>query len=130
MANNDRETSKLLYAYAYNRENDVYTVRGIIDWEVSYVPREITRVPKGLLNQITAEFARESNLEESELNPTVSLADDGSGAVVDFYDRVFSTDQVKTIMESGFVSKPQEPKKAFTKKIGSIFQKKNNLTSK
>ena len=112
-----------LYAYAYNKLNDVYTVRGISDEVCSFEPRSIYRIPTGLLEKMKSEYTVNSNNFSKSLNEQISFEQGGFRAIVDYHGRSFDSEQIRAIFNNKFVNVPYSS----TNEIGKIIsQHKKN----
>ena len=101
-----KKYESLLFAYAYNKLNDVYTIRGIESNEMSLDPKKIRYIPEGLINEIRSEYERIKGVKMEELIPTESFSKNSFYAVVDFHGRTFKPEQVTEIMNGKFVNVP------------------------
>jgi len=96
----EKSTSNL-YAYGYNELNNVYTVRGVSCDEISYEPVRLTHIPDGLLEKLKQEeFERTGNIIKIiDKNKMIFFSKNNFYAVVDFNNRIFTSDQVEAIFD-------------------------------
>lgn len=97
-----------LYAYAYNKLNDVYTVRGLDSGEISLEPRTIEHIPDGLMEKMADEYAFVSGYKLGNVAPRTSFSTGRFYAVVDFHNREFTPEQVSEILDGRFVNVPYQ----------------------
>ena len=119
-----------LYLYAYNKLNDVYTIRGVDTDGTVFESRVIEHIPSDLICQIRDEYARISGFKVESVEPTASFSSRGSNAVIDFHGRKYTPAQVEEIMNSLFVDLPHvnELKKGtgFVKRLRNIISNKDD----
>lgn len=101
-----RYTKRLLYAYAYNKLNDVYTIRGVEADEMTLEPRSMSHIPVNLIASMRNEYSVITGLEVSNIKPTLSFSNGNFYAIIDFHAREFTPEQVEEIISGRFVNVP------------------------
>ncbi len=100
-----QRVEQVLYGYTYDRANDLYVVRGIESYEMSFEPRYMEYIPGELVEQIRTEYSTINGVMLDDITPTESFSESRSYAVIDFHGREYGQEEIQSILRGQIVEK-------------------------
>ncbi len=106
-----------LYAYYYDSQNDLYTIRGLTPGEVEFEPRALSNIPSDLLDTIKREYLALTGKKEANLKISISFSKNKFYAIVDFNGRLFDYDQIMTIISGTKLDKTDNKRNGVIRRL-------------